>query len=309
MIDKAPAGTTIKSNPIAELAELQKHPKIGFYNAGMKEIENYKIGFERSGADVNKGEVDPPNTLKRMDNIRHTLNQENKGFLKANSTDVYTALQTNPAFAARYALAESLRNGLYDKLEALGIKSEGVDARSLRKDEGSLMRVKSASSRQEYNGEKLVPGAGTPKTTTRRAVAAGTRVAGTAAGAAVGSIFGPVGTAVGATTGRGITEGLARSIEGGENLSRNTLLDKFLNPEKPEPVKAPAAPATIGQPPMKVAEPTAVAAQSKTVTSEDPTQGPRHGMSPDEVNASILQKDTRMFKLREFLVRKQPIKL
>ena len=41
---------------------------------------------------------------------------------------------------------------------------------------------------------------------------------------------------------------------------------------------------------MKVAEPTAVAAQSKTVTSEDLTQGPRHGMSPDEVNASILKK-------------------
>ena len=195
MIDKAPAGTTIKSNPIADVsAELQKHPKIGFYNAGMRELENYKIGFERSGADIEKGEIDTPNTLKRMDDLRHTLNQENKGFLKANSMDTYTALQTNPAFAARYYLADSLRNGLYDQLEDLGIKSEGVDARQLRGDEGSLLKVKSASWRQELNGEKQVPGTGKPKTLPRTIGAAGTRAGGMVAGGTVGSIFGPIGS-------------------------------------------------------------------------------------------------------------------
>jgi hypothetical protein len=60
---------------------------------------------------------DQPKTLAEADAIRSQLNAENKAVLKKNSYDVATALAADPGFAAREAAAESLRDGIYQRLE------------------------------------------------------------------------------------------------------------------------------------------------------------------------------------------------
>jgi hypothetical protein len=206
----------ITTNPIEVARQaLKGSVRTDFLQAGLKELENYPLGFERAG-----GEVDPPLTLQRADDIRWQLNQDNKAVLAKNNYDLNTARATDPGFAAREAAAEALRNGIYDKLEQLGFK----DTRAMRRDEGSLMKIRNASMKQEFNGEKAVRG--TQATSPARKVAG--KVAKTAAvagGAALGSTLGPLGAAGGAEAGVMAGNLAERAIAPGP-MTRSALLDR-----------------------------------------------------------------------------------
>lgn len=111
----------------------------GFVKAGLKELEDFQL--------------DEPKTLFQQDAIRRQLNAENSATLRKNNYTVDIARKSDPAFAAREAAAESLRNSIYDALD-----KQGYDTGSLRQDEGSIIKLRNAAENQIYNGEKKING-------------------------------------------------------------------------------------------------------------------------------------------------------
>jgi hypothetical protein len=152
-----------------------------FVTDGMSEFDNYH----------------EPKTLQEADDLRKELNTRNKAVLSKNMSDQYTASVSDPAFAARQAYADALRDTVYNELPGM---------RDLRQIEGSVIRVKQAFERQLANGEKVVRDSAAESTTrniagkTARRAAAMTGVAlGSATGLPAGGYFGGVlGSSLGA---------------------------------------------------------------------------------------------------------------
>lgn len=164
---EAHIGTAVDAHPSdlirvnvvdAVKAALMKSPRKSALNAGLRELDDLGL--------------DQPLTVQRAEQIRRQLNAENSALLKKNSYDVSTARQADPGFAAREAAAKSLRDGIYQQLEARGI--QGV--RELRQDEGALIAIRNASERQMFNAEKRVSGTGS-NGPVRRVIADVTRIA------------------------------------------------------------------------------------------------------------------------------------
>jgi hypothetical protein len=110
-----------------------------FVDAGMKDLDRFNLNN--------------PN-VSQADDIRWKINQENKAVRLRNHYDQATAMATDPAYAAREAAADSLRDGIYGKLEERGMP--GVD--DLRRTEGSIIRLRNAAEKAYYSGEKAPPG-------------------------------------------------------------------------------------------------------------------------------------------------------
>jgi len=221
----------IKGNPLADAqAVLKGNVRRDFYAAGMKELEQYDLGFEREG-----GVKDPPMTLEKADTIRKQLNADNRRVLNANKGDIDLARSTDPGFAAREAVANSLRNGIYDELDGMGFKMTGIkDSRALRADEGSLLQVRKAAQKQEFNGEK--PVAGTEKGGAIRKKAGAVAKAGLRTGGATlgAKVAGPIGAAGGEMAGD-FAGGIAEKLIRGEKLTREELIQNAFEPAPTQP--------------------------------------------------------------------------
>lgn len=192
----------ITSNPLADvrtgLSQNIGAPE-GYAEQGMQELAPYKL--------------DEPMTVSKADAVRKQLNAENKAIMDKNSYDRATARATDPGFAARELAAESLRNGVYDKLAERGMP--GVD--QLRQDEGSLLSIRDAAQNQILNGEKTVAGTGSSS----KLAKAGKTIL-TGGGVAAGEHFGGMpGAVLGGTAGAALGDLLAPS-----NLTRNALVEK-----------------------------------------------------------------------------------
>ncbi len=204
---------TVPKDPIATdvLSDVQKvlgaNPRgQAFVDAGLRELEGLNL-------------KNP--TLEEADGIRRQLNFENKAVLKANDYDLAAARASSPAFAAREAAAESLRNGIYDQLEARGI--EGV--RELRQTEGSIIKLRNAAQGNIFKGEKVV-GATAKTGPLREAGAAATRTLATGAGAGIGAaVGGPVGAAVGGAGGAAVGDAAAKVFTP-SGLTRDQLVER-----------------------------------------------------------------------------------
>jgi microcompartment protein CcmL/EutN len=184
-------------------------------------------------ADLKDFQLDQPKTLQQADAIRWQLNQENKAILQKNSYSVATARAIDPAFAAREAAAESLRNGIYDGLEQLGIP----DARDLRQVEGSIIKIRNAAQNQVFSGAGRVGGTGT-SSATRQAIKAGIKTAATGVGAQVGGVPGAV---IGSTAGERVGQMVAPG-----NLTRDALIERsFSVPAASTPQTTSAAPSQV----------------------------------------------------------------
>lgn len=180
-------GTVLESFPETRLNPLAKvraavseafsdNPRGGAMASGVKELDDLPLN----------GEL----TLGELDRIRLQLNAENTAVLKRNNYDQATARKVDNGFIAREATARAIRDVLYDYLEERGVRG----LRELRRDEGSLIKLRNAAARQEMSGHRQV-GAHDPSMT--RKVAAGLTQAGaTAAGAAMAGPAGAVGGAV-----------------------------------------------------------------------------------------------------------------
>ena len=202
---------TIKTNPLADARQtLKGSVRKDFEAAGLKELDNYFTDGQ-------------PITLQQADDIRAQLNQENKATLLRNNYDLHTARTTDPAFSAREAAAKSLRTGVYDELEEMGFK----DMRAIRLDEGSLLKLRNASLRQEYNGERGVSGTESP---VRKKVAGAVKAGGRMVGAGVGAHAGGSLGAVGGEAAGGLIADKAADLISPGKLTHNALLKKAFGP-------------------------------------------------------------------------------
>jgi hypothetical protein len=196
----------IQTNPLdAAKQALSQSVRRDFVDAGVKELSNYPL--------------DGPLTLGEADDIRWQLNQDNKAVLKRNNYDVATARATDPAFAAREAAAEALRNGIYDSLAQNGMPG----AQQLRLDEGSLIKLRNAAQNKAFVGDQRVSGTA-PQNLLRRMAGRGATIA----GAALGSPMGPIGAAVGAEAG-----GAAATALNPSNLTRDALIERSFGANLP----------------------------------------------------------------------------
>lgn len=222
----------IRTNTMADVnAALAKNQRgQQFVAAGQRELAGFGL--------------DQPKTVAQADAIRRQLNLENQAALSKNSYDLAAARASDPAFAAREAASQSLRDGIYNQLEQRGV--QGV--RDLRQDEGALLAIRDAAQNQIYNGEKMVAGSapgGLGRQVAARAVQGGL----TAGGAYVGgSMAGPAGAAGGAAVGAGAGELATRFFAPGK-LSRNELVARSFEKQvagSPEYLDIPQAPQIKG---------------------------------------------------------------
>ena len=249
---KANPDVLVHVNPIdAAQQVLRGSVRTDFLEAGLKELEKYPLGFERQGPTIAQGAMDEPLTLQRADDIRRQLNDDNRSLMKSkNNYDIANMMNTDPAFAARQAAAEALRSGIYDTLEQLGLK----DARQMRLDEGSLIKIRNAAERQRFNAEKSVKTAVKPSLAKKVAKKAAVGV-GAAAGFELGSKVGHplIGSAMGAEVGSEASEMLTPKA-----LTRDELIQKAFEPiVKPQPVQTNGAgiPGVVaGQAPQAVTQ-------------------------------------------------------
>lgn len=110
---------------------------------------------EQGMQDLARFNLDDP-TVAEADAIRWKINQENKGVRLRNHYDQATARATDPAYAAREAAADSLREGVYGKLSERGMPGTA----ELRQAEGSIIRLRNAAEKAIYMGDKPPAGSG-----------------------------------------------------------------------------------------------------------------------------------------------------
>lgn len=192
-------------------------------------------------------DLEQPMTLADADAKRLRLNAENKAVLAKDNSDVATARLADPKFAAREAAAQALRDGIYSKLDELGIP--GVA--ELRQDEGSLIKIRNAAQSQAFSGDKTVSGTGTDSLS-RRVSSRLVKLGSTGVGAAVGGgIGGPAGAAGGAVVGQEIGNELAAGIQR-PNMTKDALVQRAFGtlqgpgpdfPPVPSPTTTSVAPA------------------------------------------------------------------
>ena len=247
-------------DPITDASTaLQGSVRKDFLLAGMKELENYPLNPLEDG----------PLTLQKADDIRKQLNADNDATLNALQAKgkyaIDRAMQTDPAFSARQAAAEALRSGIYDTTERLGL----VDARQMRLDEGSLIKVRRALQNQVDNAEKPVKTNKKPSTirkVAQKAVIGGGAALGFEMGAKIGHPL--IGSAMGAEAGAEAARMLTP-----EKLTRNQWLEKAF-----EPITAPAP--INGQYPI-TGIPTQMANTPGIVASQAPPAGYIHVQGSD----------------------------
>ncbi len=159
--------------------------------------------------------LDQPRSLADAESLRVRLNAENGSVLEGTGVRQRTAVLTSPAYVARQQAANSLRDGIYDTLEANGV--EGI--RNLRRSEGAVLKLRNAAVPLTRGLRSEATVARTGKTNLpRRLGQMALRAGGAASGAMVA---GPVGAAVGSGLGEGAGAGLVT-----KNLSRNALLER-----------------------------------------------------------------------------------
>lgn len=185
--------------------------------AGLKALDGYNLS--------------PDMPLRAAENARNRLNAENDADLAGSDSDVATALRSNPAFAARYAAVQALRDGIYQKLDDLGVP--GVQ--DLRRDEGAVIQMTEAFRRQQYKGSTNAPGTGNssiPAQIARRALPV--------IGAAAGEYLAPGvgGVIAGGVIGQGAAKMLAP-----DNLTRDAAIARAFNNLKAGAPNYPAVPA------------------------------------------------------------------
>jgi hypothetical protein len=169
-------------------------------------------------------------TVEEAQKILTDINALNRATLKRNFWDVATALRADPEFAARYWAADSLRTGIDGALQERGVS--GV--RGLRRDQASIIRVKTALEKVASKGDQPVRGSGESGWFVKN-LAKGASTLGAAGGAGIGgtigyNVGGVVGAEVGGTLGYGMGKAfgdrLGKRIAPGD-LTRDQLADRI----------------------------------------------------------------------------------
>lgn len=205
-----PITTNVFEDVANELAEKDKTTP-GFRDEGMKVLDEHNF------KDL---------TNKEADAIRKTLVAKNR-LMEKNPWDAASLRESNPEYAARETVIDSLRKGIYGSLQEAGVP----EAYDWARDEAAHIRVRKALDRQIFNAEKTVRGSadvGPARKIAAQVAKAGSAVAGTGLGAAVGGVPGAIiGGAVGTVAGEGISRAILPS-----DMTRNELMARSFAPEQ-----------------------------------------------------------------------------
>src|SRR5579859_4901096 len=180
----------------------------GFTEAALKELDRFNT------TDPSVGEADA---------LRKTLNNENRDALNtpAGWRDIADARDTDPEFAARYELQDILRDGVYGRLEDMGVEG----ARESRNLDASVIRVKNAALKQLTKSGTKMRGTGEAGPI-RKGLAWVARRGGAAAGAGMGlATEVPGATEAGAALGSVLGEKVGKILSPGD-LTRGQLLER-----------------------------------------------------------------------------------
>lgn len=144
--------------------------------------------------------LDGPITLTKAKSVLTRINAEQStAQANANQWDRSAMLKSDPAFLARDIVAQQLRQGMFDQLQARGV--DGIA--DLRSAQASLMRIRDAAANQQFNGGRTVSGTGA-----NGIVASAIRYGLPTAGGVIGEQFGgpyiglPAGVSVGVAAAR-----------------------------------------------------------------------------------------------------------
>ena len=214
--------------------------------AKLAEMAKVDGNFENAMDALSEFNITDP-TVGEAQDMLTKLNNYNRAAMKgANNWDIYNMIETNPGFAARYFMADELRDGLYSKLESHGVEG----AREARGETASLIRVRDAIGAQirANRGGTTVRGSGTQnrlRLLTAKLTGKTIKGAGIAAGAEMG---GPVG----AVAGGAIGEMAAQPVEdflAPRDMTRDQHIEKSMKYKgtnrKPVEIKGPGTPAII----------------------------------------------------------------
>jgi len=198
---------SVKQKLVEALADDEK-VRPGFTEAALKELDKFNT-------------TDP--SVGEADELRKTLNTENRDKLNASggARSIADARETDPEFAARYELADILRDGVYGKLEEKGVKG----ARESRQLDASAIRVRNAAERQVKRADVQARGTGEAGPVAKIASKVAKTV-GIGGGAALGAATGiPFATEAGAIIGGSAGQAAADFLAPGD-LTRSELIQR-----------------------------------------------------------------------------------
>jgi hypothetical protein len=203
---------TADSPKVRVAQKLDEMAKVdGNFDSGMDALKEFNV-------------TDP--TVGEAQEMLTKLNNYQRAAMKgANNWDVYNMIETKPDFAARYFMAEELRDGLYKRLEGHGVEG----AREARGETASLIRVRDAIGAQirANRGGAAVRGSGS-QSVMRNLVAKIVRKTGATAGAAIGAeAAGVHGAVAGAALGEGAASPLA-DIIAPRDMTRDEHIEKSM---------------------------------------------------------------------------------
>jgi hypothetical protein len=186
-------------------------------------------------------------TMSEAQDTLTKLNNYNRASMKgANNWDIYNMIETNPDFAARFFMADELRNAIYNNLEGHGV--EGI--RAARGETASLINVRDAIGAQirANRGGTTVRGSGNASAMRGllgRLTGKAIKGMGIAAGAEAGGIPGAIaGGAIGEAVGQPIEDFIApRDMTRDEHIEKSMKF-KGTN-RKPVEIKGTGTPPVI----------------------------------------------------------------
>lgn len=232
-----------KDEPLTAKPEDSPKIKVAEKLAEMAKVDG---NFENAMDALNEFNITDP-TVGEAKGMLTKLNNYQRAAMKgANNWDIYNMIETNPDFAARFFMAEELRDALHNNLEGHGVGG----SRAARVESKSLVNVRDAIGAQirANRGGTAVRGSGTQsklRLLVGKLTGKAIKGAGIAAGAEMGGPVGAVaGGAVGEMVGQPIEDFLApRDITRDQHIERSFRY-KGTN-RKPVEIKGEGTPANI----------------------------------------------------------------
>lgn len=217
----------------------------------LAEMAKVDGNFEDAMDSLSEFNITDP-TVGEAQDMLTKLNNYNRAAMKgANNWDIYNMIETKPDFAARFFMADELRDALYSKLESHGVEG----AREARGETASLIRVRDAIGAQirANRGGTAVRGSGTQsklRLLTAKLTGKAIKGAGIAGGAEMG---GPVGAVAGGAVG----EMVAQPVEdflAPRDMTRDQHIEKSMKYKgtnrKPVEIKGPGTPPVVPTEPI-----------------------------------------------------------
>ena len=232
-----------KNEPLTSKAEDSPKVKVAQKLAEMAKVDG---NFDNAMDALSDFNITDPTVGEAREMITKLNNYQRSAMKGANNWDIHNMIETNPDFAARFFMADELRDALHNNLEGHGVEG----SRAARLETKSLVNVRDAIGAQlrANRGGTTVRGSGTQnamRLLVGKLVGKSIKGAGIAAGAEMGGVPGAIaGGAVGEMIGQPVEDFLAPRDQTRDAHIEQSLKYKGTN-RKPVEIKGTGTPAVI----------------------------------------------------------------